>query len=172
MLKRSISMLFILILSLIIAGCGEPSAEEKKTELQKSSEAITAQLNRLDEINAFWKQTWTEISTNKINRAEGKKRMDFIYDKAMEVSVNLDKIKAPSWMKKESADNFNNMVNNFGMAAYSLANGAKNADPLLTKDKPSQYEMDTVLNNGKEYQGFILKGAAGFAGFKTENNLK
>ena len=170
-MKKTFIALFLLAM-LLVAGCGDPSPEQKKADLTKATDAISVQLKQLDEIVAFWKDSWAGIATGKVNRAEGKDRMNFIFMKSMDASSAIKDIERPKWLNKEASEKFKQMIDEYNLAANSIAAAARASEPLMTKDQPSQFEMDKVKQHIKEYQQSVTRGAVGYAAFKNGYGLE
>ena len=155
------TLLSMLLCTILLAGCGsdEPTAEQKKEEMDKAFLAFAAQITRFQELSTKVGSTFENVGEKKINAGQAKEQYESISAAYLEVAANLKKIGTPQWLSSENKAKFDEMKKHYVEATEAMSSYAKILvkcpdSKCSTEDRKKIIEYSSIRKEG------LTKGAA------------
>lgn len=121
------ALLSMLLCTILLVGCGsdEPTAEQKKEEMDKAFLAFAAQITRFQEISTKVGSTFENEGQKKITTSQAKEQYESISASYLELAANFKKIGTPQWLSSENKAKFDEMKKHYVEAAEGMSSYAK-----------------------------------------------
>ena len=155
------TLLSVLLCTILLVGCGsdEPTAEQKKEEMDKAFLAFAAQITRFQELSTKVGSTFENEGQKKISASQAKEQYESISAGYLEVAANLKKIGTPQWLSSENKAKFDEMKKLYVETAEAMSSYAKTLvkcpdGKCSTEDRKKIIEYSSIRKDG------LTKGAA------------
>jgi hypothetical protein len=155
------ALLSMLLCTILLVGCGsdEPTAEQKKEEMDKAFLAFAAQITRFKELSMKVGSTFEGVEQKKINVSQAKDQYESISATFLEVEANLKKIGTPQWLSSENKSKFDEMKKHYVEAAEAMSSYAKTF-ANCPDGKCATEDRKKILEYGSIRKDRLTKGGA------------
>ena len=157
------ALLSMLLCTILLAGCGsdEPTAEQKKEEMDKVFLAFAAQITRFKELSIKVGSTFEGVEQKKINASQAKEQYESISANFLEVAGNLKKEETPKWLSSENKAKFDEMKKHYVEAAEAMSSYAKTLvkcpdGKCVSEDRKKILEYGAIRKEGLSKGGALM----------------
>ena len=168
-MKKSVlfSLVAILLLSLLVAGCGdEPTAEQKQKDMDKVFTQLAEQLTRFAKASHQLLKISSDYKNKSIDAAQARKNMMAMGDQYGDIAANFKKIAAPQWFSSDNKTKFEEMKKQYVEANEAMKAFVPIYVKIMIDDKGTKDDLTKL----KEYEAIrtdrAKKGAELFSHFE------
>jgi len=162
-MKKSIifALISMLLCTALFVGCGsdEPTAEEKKADMDKAFLAFAAQITRFQELSTKVGATSDSLINKKITASQAKEQFESIATTFSDVGANTQKIETPKWLSSENKAKFEEMKKLYTEAADTMSSYAKTLVKCSDTGKCSTEDSKKITEYSTIRKDRLVKGA-------------
>jgi len=162
-MKKSVifTLLSALLCTILLVGCGsdEPTAEQKKADMDKAFTAIGAQITRFQDLAPKMDRATEAYKNKKSSASQAKKQLYSVSAEYLDVAANIKKVETPKWLSSENKTKFDEMKKHYVEATEAMSSYAK----ILVKcpdSKCSTEERKKIIEYSSIRKDGLTKGAA------------
>lgn len=168
-MKKSVlfSLVAILLVSMLVAGCGdEPTAEQKQKDMDKVFTQLAEQLTRFAKASPQLLKISSDFKNKSIDAAQARKNMMAMGDEYGDIAANFKKIAAPQWFSSDNKTKFEEMKKQYVEANEAMKSFVPIYVKIIVDDKGTKDDLTKL----KEYEAIrndrAKKGAEQFSHFE------
>ena len=168
-MKKSVlfSLVAMLLLSLLVAGCGdEPTAEQKQKDMDTAFTILGGQLTRFVKLSPQLEKTADDLKNKKIDAGQARKNFTAMGDEYGDIAANIKKIAVPQWLSSDDKAKFEELKKQYVETNDAMKAFVPLYIKIMVDDKGTKEDLDKLKEYNAIKNSRAKKGAELVAHFE------
>jgi outer membrane murein-binding lipoprotein Lpp len=155
-----LTLLSVLLCTILLVGCGsdEPTAEQKKADMDKAFTVIGTQVTRFQELSPKMDSAVEDYKNKKSSASQVKKQLESISASYLDIVASIKKVETPKWLSAENKTKFDEMKTQYIEASEAMSSFVTIFAKIVGDDKATKEDTDKMKQYNEIRKDRLVKG--------------